>query len=57
MHYPEVFWLIKLKYVDKEDQRDLYEHLAIQSGSVLLLPHVNGTAGYSLNTSFGDQCV
>lgn len=57
VHYPEVFWLIKLKYVDKEDRRDLYERMAIQHGSVLLLPHVNGTADYSLNNSFGDQCI
>jgi len=57
VHFPEVFWLIKLKYADKEDRRDTYERLAIQSGNVLLLPHVNGTADYSLNTSFGDQCI
>ena len=57
VHYPEVFWLIKLKYADKEDKRDTYERFAIQTGNVLLLPHVNGTAGYSLNTSFGDQCI
>ena len=56
VHYPEFFWLVKLKYCNKLDLPK-YKGLAVRSGCVILLPHVNGSAEYSVSNKFGSQCL
>ena len=34
-----------------------YKGLAVRSGCVILLPHVNGSAEYSVSNKFGSQCL
>ena len=56
LNYPEYFWLVKLKYANKENFLK-YRKFAARSGSVILIPHVNGTAKYSVSDRFGDICL
>ena len=56
VYYPEYFWLVKLKYCNKLDLPK-YKGLAVRSGCVILLPHVNGSAEYSVSNKFGSQCL
>ena len=56
IYYPEVFWYIKLKYAKKEDIAK-FRSLAVKSGSVLMLPHVNASAKYSLGTVEGESVI
>lgn len=56
IYFPEYFWLVKLKYCNKHDL-DKYKALAIRSGCLVLLPHVNGTAQYSVSEKFGSLCL
>ena len=56
IYYPEHFWLVKLKYCNKLDLPK-YKGLAVRSGCVILLPHVNGSAEYSVSNKFGSQCL
>lgn len=56
LNYPEYFWLIKLKYANKENFPK-YKRFAVKQGSVILTPHVNGTAEFSVSDRFGDTCL
>lgn len=56
LYYPEYFWLLKLKYCNKLDLSK-YRAMAVKSGCVVLLPHVNGTAEYSVSDKFGSMCL
>lgn len=56
IYYPEYFWLVKLKYANKENLFK-YKREAVMSGSVILPPHVNGTARFSLTDKFGTICL
>lgn len=56
LNYPEYFWLVKLKYADKENFKR-YERFAVKQGSIILTPHVNGTAEFSVSHRFGDACL
>lgn len=56
VYHPEYFWLLKLKYCNKLDLPK-YRGLAVKSGCVVLLPHVNGTAQYSVSNKFGSMCL
>ena len=56
VYYPEYFWLVKLKYCNKHDL-DKYKAFAIRSGCLVLLPHVNGTAQYSVSEKFDSLCL
>ena len=56
VYYPEYFWLVKLKYCNKLDLPK-YKGLAVRSGCIILLPHVNGTAEFSVSNKFGSQCL
>lgn len=56
LNYPEYFWLVKLKYANKENFPK-YKRFAVKQGSIILTPHVNGTAAYSVSTRFGDMCL
>lgn len=56
LNYPEYFWLVKLKYANKENFPK-YKRFAVKQGSVILTPHVNGTAEFSVSNRFGDTCL
>lgn len=56
VHYPMNFWAIKLNQAN-EDQAFKYEHAAIESGQLILTPHVNGTAKYSIMKFMGEDCI
>lgn len=56
INYPEYFWLVKLKYANKENFPK-YRRLAVKQGSVILTPHVNGTAFFSVSNRYGDNCL
>ena len=56
VYYPEYFWLVKLKYCNKHDL-DKYKAFAIRSGCLVLLPHVNGTAQYSVTEKYDSMCL
>lgn len=56
IYFPEYFWLVKLKYCNKHDL-DKYKAFAIRSGCLVLLPHVNGSAQYSVVEKYDSQCL
>lgn len=56
VHYPEYFWYVKLKYANKENVIK-YRRFAAKEGNILLTPHVNGTAKFSISNRFGDECL
>lgn len=57
IHYPEYFWYVNLKYAPKDAEEWKYKCLAVKQGSLILTPHVNGTALYSLQKIDGEQCI
>jgi len=56
VYYPEYFWLVKLKYCNKNDLNK-YKAFAVRSGCLVLLPHVNGTAQYSVSDKYDSTCL
>lgn len=56
VYYPEYFWLVKLKYCNKNDLGK-YKAFAVRSGCLVLLPHVNGTAQYSVSEKYDSMCL
>ena len=56
VHYPLEFWYITLKYANEKDYWKLVSK-AVRSGSVMLLPHVNGTSKHSLAEIDGERCI
>lgn len=56
IYYPEYFWLVKLKYCNKHDL-EKYKAFAVKSGCLVLLPHVNGTAQYSVSEKYDSMCL
>lgn len=56
VHYPEYFWYVKLKYANKENVIK-YRRFAAKEGNILLTPHVNGTAKFSISNRFGEECL
>lgn len=56
LNFPEYFWLVKLKYANKENFPK-YKRFAVKQGSIILTPHVNGTAEFSVSNRFGDTCL
>ena len=56
VYYPEAFWAAKLRNCPKENY-EKYKTQAVQAGSIILLPHVNGGAKFSLVKKFGSVCL
>jgi DNA polymerase-3 subunit alpha len=56
VHHPELFWYVTLKY---GNEKDLYrlEIEAIREGNVILLPHVNYGALYSIVKIEGENAL
>ena len=56
VYYPEAFWAAKLRNCPKENY-EKYKTQAVQAGSIILLPHINGGAKFSLVKKFGSVCL
>lgn len=57
VHYPLEFWAVTLKNEADEMKRLVYETEAAKAGVVIIPPHMNGTANYSIVDMFGGKCI
>ena len=57
LHYPSVFWYVKIKYAGNDGDIAKYSEYAVKDGAVVLLPHVNGLAKTSLAKVDGEQAI
>lgn len=57
VYYPSIFWWAKLKYNPVESNTFQLECEAVKSGNVILTPHVNGSARYSIKKVDGEPCI
>lgn len=57
IYYPTIYWYVKMKYNDKEDDRFKYSINAVKDGALVFLPHVNYTADYSLRKMDGEYVI
>lgn len=57
LHYPAVFWYVKIKYAGNDGDIAKYSEYAVKDSAVVLLPHVNGTAKTSLVNVDGEQAI
>ena len=57
VYYPSVFWWAKLKYCPVESNIFQLECEAVKSGNIILTPHINGSAKYSIKKVDGEQCI
>jgi len=65
VYYPNVFWYAKLKYTDKsnmtpkvkEDKLFKYMVECVKDGGIIMLPHVNCSANYSLRKFDGEWVI
>lgn len=57
VYYPMYFWYVNLKYAPHDTEEFKYKKIAIQNGSVVLTPHINGSARYSLKKVDGEVCI
>lgn len=57
LYYPLQFWYAKLKYCPVEDNLFKLKRECIQSGQLILTPHVNGSADYSIKYVQGSPCI
>ena len=56
-YYPFEFWYVKMKYASSESDEWKFKHHAVESGCLILTPHVNGTASYSIQEVDGEKCI
>jgi DNA polymerase-3 subunit alpha len=56
-YHPLEYWYATLRYEKEKIKRRIYETHAIKSGIVILPPHVNGTAEYSIEEIEGDSAI
>lgn len=57
VHYPLEFWYIKMKHAPNEADLAKYRINAVKQGTVLMLPHVNGTADFSIGEIDGEKVI
>ena len=57
VHYPMYFWYVNLKYAPHDTEEFKYKKIAISDGTVVLTPHINATARYSLSKVDGEVCI
>ena len=57
IYHPLEFWYAKLKYNPVEKNEFALKKEAIESGQVILTPHVNGTSRYSIQHIQGEGCI
>lgn len=57
VYYPMYFWYTNLKYCNDDTKAFKYKKEAINGGTVVLTPHINGTAQYGLKKVDGEVCI
>ena len=57
VYFPLEFWYAKLKYCPLESNEFKLKKEAVESGQVILTPHVNGTSRYSIQKIDGEGCI
>lgn len=57
VYYPNYFWYVNMKYASSESDEWKYKCLAVADGNLMLTPHVNGTAKYSIVKVDGEECI
>jgi len=57
MYYPTEFWYALMLNEENEYKREVYKANAIKQGIVVLLPHVNATADFSLQELDGERVI
>lgn len=57
IYFSQYFWYVNLKYVANDSDAWKYKCLAAQSGNIILTPHINGSAKYSLVDVDGEMCI
>lgn len=56
VYYTTYFWATKLNHCT-QDNVFKFSKLAVQDGAILLTPHVNGSAKYSIVNIDGEDCI
>ena len=56
-YYPTEFWYALMKNEGNEYKREVYKANAVKSGIVVLLPHVNASAEFSLSEIDGETII
>lgn len=57
-YFPNEFWYSKIRHARNESDEDNFRRLAVQDGSVILLPHINmSSAKTTLRTIDGDRGI
>ena len=57
IHYPAVFWYVKIKFALNDNDIFKYSECAVKDDAVVLLPHVNGTSKTSLKKMDGEFVI
>jgi DNA polymerase-3 subunit alpha len=57
VHYPVQFYYTIMKYASGDDMLAKYKIEAVKLGNVIMLPHVNGTAKYSISNRLGEEAL
>lgn len=57
IHFPAVFWYVKMKYANNDADIYKYSKLAVKDDAVVMLPHVNYTAKTSLRKIDGELVI
>lgn len=56
VYYNTIFWQVKLKYCSDENEWK-FQNLAVKDGALILTPHVNGSAYYSITNVDNEDCI
>ena len=56
VYYNTIFWQVKLKYCSDENEWK-FQNLAVKDGALILTPHVNGSAYYSIVNVDNEDCI
>lgn len=56
VYYNTIFWQVKLKYCNDENEWK-FQNLAVKDGALILTPHVNGSAYYSIANVDNEDCI
>lgn len=56
VYYNTMFWQVKLKYCSDENEWK-FQNLAVKDGALILTPHVNGSAYYSIANVDNEDCI
>lgn len=55
-YYQTIFWSVKLNYCNEKNEWK-FQNLAAKDGALILTPHVNGTANYSICSVDNEDCI